>query len=123
MKSVYARRVATQILSRAKSLFDEAEEGRALIHVPSVVLWEVADRLTDGTISLRQRFDHWCRSLDSKRGFQIQPLLWEDVNEARGLPFDDPFDCLIAGTALRLGLPLITKDTVIAESQLIETIW
>ena len=112
-----------RLSKRAKSLFDDAEEGRTLIHVPSVVLWEVADRMADGTISLRQRFDHWCRSLDSKRGFQIQPLLWEDVNEARGLPFDDPFDCLIAGTALRLGLPLITKDTVITESRLIETIW
>ena len=66
---------------------------------------------------------HWCRALDSKQGFQIQPLLWEDVNEARGLPFDDPFDCLIAGTAFRIGVPLITKDTVISESGLLETVW
>ena len=39
------------------------------------------------------------------------------------LPFDDPFDCLIAGTALRIGVPLITKDTVISESGLVETVW
>ncbi len=52
-----------------------------------------------------------------------RPLLWEDVNEARGLPFDDPFDCLIAGTAFRIGVPLITKDTVISESGLLETVW
>ena len=107
----------------AKSLFERAEQGRVLIHIPSVVLWEVADRLADGTIHLNQRFDHWCRSLDSKPGFQIAALLWEDVNEARSLPFEDPFDCLIAGTALRLGLPLITKDIAISDSQLIETIW
>src|SRR2546422_711859 len=90
---------------RAKSLFERAEEERALIYVPSVVLWELADQLRLGTLRLRQRFDHWCRALGSKQGFQIQPLLWEDVNEARGLPFDDPFDCLIAGTALRIGVP------------------
>jgi prevent-host-death family protein len=50
-------------------------------------------------------------------------VLWEDVNEARTLPFDDPFDCLIAGTAIRMGMPLITKDAAMCDSGLLETIW
>ena len=100
-----------------------ARIGKLSLVVPTVVLWEVADRLADRTITLHPRFDHWCRALDAKAGFQIQPLLWEDVNEARNLPFDDPFDCLIAGAALRLNLPLITKDTGVTESKLVETVW
>ena len=75
-----------------------------------------------GFVSGESEEESWA-SYFVKQGFQIQPLLWEDVNEARGLPFDDPFDCLIAGTALRIGVPLITKDTVISESGLLETVW
>jgi len=30
---------------------------------------------------------------------------------------------LIVGTALRLGMPLITKDEAIVDSGLVETIW
>ena len=119
----YTQPKKSRLGKHATSLFEQAEEERILIYVPSVVLWELADQLRLGTLRLRQRFDHWCCALGSKQGFQIQPLLWEDVNEARGLPFDDPFDCLIAGTALRMGVPLITKDTVISESGLVETVW
>jgi PIN domain nuclease of toxin-antitoxin system len=35
----------------------------------------------------------------------------------------DPFDEVIVATALTLGLPLITKDVAITDSQLIEVIW
>jgi PIN domain nuclease of toxin-antitoxin system len=119
----YTQSKSSKLGKSTRSLFNDAEHGRTLIHIPSIVLWEVADRLQDGTIPMNQRFDHWCRALDSKKGFQIQPLLWEDAHEARNLPFEDPFDCLITGTAMRLGVPVITKDTAITESRLIETIW
>ena len=101
----YTQPTKSRLGKRATSLFEKAEEERTLIYVPSVVLWELADQLRQGTLRLRQRFDHWCRALDSKKGFH------------------DPFDCLIAGTALRMGVPLITKDTVISESGLVETVW
>jgi PIN domain nuclease of toxin-antitoxin system len=114
---------AARLSKDVRSIFEDAEAGRALIHIPTVVVWEVAQQVTQGTFKLQQRFDHWCRALDSKRGFQIQPLLWEDVNEASILPFDDPFDCLIAGTALRLGVPLITKDNALSKSGLLEVVW
>jgi PIN domain nuclease of toxin-antitoxin system len=119
----YTQPKKSRLGKRAMSLFEQAEAQRTLIYIPSVVLWELSGQLRLGTLRLRQRFDHWCRALELKQGFQIQPLLWEDVNEALGLPFDDPFDCLITGTAIRIGVPLITKDTAISESGLVETIW
>jgi PIN domain nuclease of toxin-antitoxin system len=119
----YSQSNTGRLSKLARSLFEDAEEGRVLIHIPTVVLWEMAQQAAEGTFSFHQRFDHWCRALDSKRGFQIQPLLWEDVNEARALPFDDPFDGLIAGTALRLDAPLITKDAALSKSGLLEIAW
>src|SRR6266705_3162116 len=106
----YTQPKKSRLGKRAKSLFERAEEERALIYVPSVVLWELADQLRLGTLRLRQRFDHWCRALGSKQFFQIQHLFWKEVNEARGLPLDAPFVCWIAGPALRIGAPLIKKD-------------
>ena len=113
----------TRFGKRARKLFEDADQGRTVIYVPSCVLWEVADRVKDGTLVLPQRFDYWCRSLNASAGFIIEPLHWEDVNEARSFPFSDPFDCLIAGTATRLGLPLITRDLNIVESGMVETVW
>ena len=34
-----------------------------------------------------------------------------------------PFDALICAAALSLGLPLLTRDQVIAESGVVHTIW
>jgi PIN domain nuclease of toxin-antitoxin system len=104
-------------------LFTKADRGEVVIHVPTASLWEVAVLAKADVIELPTRFDRWCRSLGGSAGFALEPLLPEDVNEARHLPFPDPFDCLIAGTAIRLGVPLLTKDETIADSGLVETVW
>ncbi len=108
---------------RARRLFEKAERGDLLIHVPSIALWEVALLLKQQYLLMPQRFDHWCRSLESSQGFSIVPLEWMDVDEARTMPFSDPFDCLLVGTAKRMTLPLITKDDNIVSSGLVDTIW
>jgi len=54
----------------------------------------------------------------------IEPLVWADIRAARGLALlVDPFDRLIAGTAIRLDAPLITGDERIRASGLVRTIW
>jgi PIN domain nuclease of toxin-antitoxin system len=108
---------------RAKNILDKAAIGETIVFVPSIVLWEISLLLKLGRIRLAQTFEQWCRSLDNKEGFSIVSLEWLDVKEARHLPFPDPADCFIAGTALRLDVPLITRDRQIAESNLVQTIW
>jgi PIN domain nuclease of toxin-antitoxin system len=108
---------------KARRIFEAADSGASLIQVPTIVLWEVSLLLRQNYIFLPQRFDHWCRSIDSSRGFSILPLEWTDIDEARALPFADPYDCLISGASRRMTLPLITKDDVIASSGLVDTIW
>lgn len=108
---------------RAMRAFEKADAGEVVIFVPTVVLWEVSRLAGLGKIRLQQTFEQWCRSLDSKPGFSIVSLEWVDIKESRLLPFSDPFDCFIAGTALRLDAPLITKDREIVDSKRVQTLW
>jgi PIN domain nuclease of toxin-antitoxin system len=109
--------------NRARRAFEKADAGEVVIFVPTVVLWEVSRLAGLGKIRLQQTFDQWCRSLVSKPGFSIVSLEWVDIKESRQLPFSDPFDCFIAGTALRLDAPLITKDQEIIDSKRVQTLW
>lgn len=119
----YAGSKHSRLSRRALRLFEDASEAKTVIYIPTPALWEIHRLITAGRTELPLRFDHWCRDLDSEAGFIIEPLTWHDIDEARHLPFLDPFDCLITGTALRLGIPLITKDQAIVDSGLVETIW
>lgn len=119
----YAQGKTATLGRKALRLFRQADAGKNTIQVPVIVLWEVAELLAGDLVRLRVRFDHWYRDLDASPGFGIVPLLPEDVNEARHLPFPDPFDCLIAGTAIRLGCPLITRDRTLMDSGLVDTVW
>jgi predicted nucleic acid-binding protein len=54
----------------------------------------------------------------------MEPLLPEDVDEARALAgLRDAFDRMIAGTALRLGLPLLTRDEAMTQLTRLRTWW
>ena len=119
----YVDQKPTRLGKHARRIFRDAEGGKALVYIPTVVLWEVSRRVVEGEMILSSPFDQWCRALDKTHGFSIAVLGWQDVDEARWLPFMDPFDCLIAGTAARLEMPLITKDAEICESGLLETVW
>jgi PIN domain nuclease of toxin-antitoxin system len=119
----HAQMKSTRLGRKARRVFLDADDGNTLIYVPAVVLWEVWARIREGDFILPMRFDHWCRGLDASPGFVIEPLGWQIVDESRRFPFKDPFDCIIAGTATHLGMPLITKDTDISDSGLVETLW
>jgi PIN domain nuclease of toxin-antitoxin system len=119
----YAGLKHSKLGRRARGLFEDAGKGKAVIFIPVPALWEMTKLAKAGLVDLPTRFDHWCRNLDADPGFAIETLSWLDVDEARHLPFNDPFDCLIVGTALRLDYPLITKDEAIVDSKFVETVW
>lgn len=75
---------------------------------------------------IRSHFDleEWQELVAAFPGLPIEPLVWEDVREARGLAWlVDPFDRLIAGTAVRLDAPLIMGDERIRNSGMLRTVW
>lgn len=82
-----------------------------------LVLLEQLGRLRISYRDLREQ-------LALRAGFPLEAITPEDVDEARGLGvLLDPFDRLIAGTAIGLGLPLMTRDELITSSRRIPTYW
>jgi len=94
------------------------------IHVSSITLWEAALLHEKGHVRLPAGYAAWSGALGQEPGIAFEALLAADIEEARALPhLADPFDRLIAGTALRLGVPLITKDERIKRGGRVRVIW
>ncbi len=110
-------------LSRpALRAFREAEEGIRTVYIPTVVLMEMI--LLEQLGRLRFSYRELRDRLAEHSGFPLEPLTAEDVDEARSVgALDDPFDRLIVGTAMRLGLALITADAAIADRSEVKTYW
>jgi PIN domain nuclease of toxin-antitoxin system len=94
------------------------------VHVSSMSLWEVALLQDEGHLRLAEGFSAWCDGLAGRAGIRLEPLLRDDVEQARGLGgLRDPSDRLIAGTALRLGVPLLSKDRMMRVENRIRVVW
>ncbi len=108
----------------AARILRRADAGHIRLAVPTVCLFEVGQLEEQGRIALGVTFEKWCDLLESVPALLVTPLERLHVSEARALPtFRDPFDRLIAGTAVALGLPLVTPDTRIAGTRRVRVIW
>lgn len=109
---------------RARRIFAALGTGRSEILVSVVSLWEIAMLHDDASIRLPAGFSAWCDALVSLQGVRIEPLLLGDVEQARVVRgLRDPHDRLIAGTAMRLGVELITVDERMRRAKPLRTIW
>jgi len=94
------------------------------VHVSSITLWEVALLHDGGEVKLADGFSAWCNALAALTGIRLEPLLREDVEQARSLgALRDPSDRLIAGTALRLGVPLLSRDRKMRAERRLRLVW
>jgi PIN domain nuclease of toxin-antitoxin system len=108
----------------ARRLVKRAARTGALLGIPSVCLFEVAQLEERGRLKLRLPFDEWCGLLEESPGLRILPLDLGVVSEARALPaLRDPLDRLIAGTAVAHGVPLMTPDRRMANSGRLSVVW
>ncbi|TMA47276.1 MAG: type II toxin-antitoxin system VapC family toxin [Deltaproteobacteria bacterium] len=114
-----------QALGRAaRRVVRDAEGGRVRLAVPTLCLFEVGQLEERGRVSLGLPFERWCDLVEEVAALLLLPLERAHVSEARSLPtLRDPFDRLIAGTAVALGLPLITADSRIAAARRVQVIW
>jgi PIN domain nuclease of toxin-antitoxin system len=112
-------------LSRvARAHFTACERHEALTYVPMAVLWECSGLARIGRIELRPSFREFFEDLFSNPAYQPVDLTSEQICLAHEHgPLSDPFDALICGAALFLGLPLLTKDSRIEESGAVKTLW
>lgn len=110
--------------SGARRALRRASAGRVRLVVPTICLFEVGQLAERGRIALGLSFDEWCERLVAVPALRVVPLEIPHVSEARALPsLRDPFDRLIAGTAVALGAPLLTSDARIANSERVRVIW
>jgi PIN domain nuclease of toxin-antitoxin system len=120
----YASGALRRMSPRCVRIFRRAEEQRDRVHVPVICFFEMALLFERGRIKSQPGLDECHALIAASPGLPIEPLGWDDVREARGLArLVDPFDRLIAATALRLDVPLLTNDERICDSGLVHTIW
>lgn len=109
---------------RAASIFAACEARGAIVYVPTVVLWELTLLMRVGKVRLAGSFEFLVEALFANPAYQPLPLDVETVAlSSTAAPNGDPFDTLIAATARRMDLPLITRDADLRSFGLIETIW
>jgi len=115
---------AGRLGKQAAAFFQACDAGQAVLYVPAAVVmefWFVFERrLARRSQSLRDFFE----GLFANSAYQPYDLTPEQVLQAAEVrPNDDPFDRLICAAALRLDLPLITRDTAIVEWGRVKVIW
>jgi len=120
----YAPEATENLGKRTLRAFNRAERGQVTIHIPSACFFEITLLLESEKVRSALPLLEWKAQVEDSGSFIIEPLTWEDIEETRSLAaLTDPFDRLIAGTANRLQCPLITRDTRIARSRLVATVW
>ena len=107
----YATNKHSQLSQKVLKTFQQADNSETLIYIPAVSLWEIA-------------FERWVSSLLTKNGFEIVQLEPSITATSIGYNFNnDSFDKIIVASAIYMELPLITKDSAITESNLVEIYW
>jgi len=104
--------------------FTRAEQGRALVYVPAAVIWEVGLLARGGRFNLRRSVRDFFGDVFSNPAYHPYDLSPAQIFDADELGIHrDPFDALICAAARELGLPLMTRDTVIATSGTVAVLW
>ena len=115
---------SNQLSAKTRAVFEAAENGESFIYVPAIVFWETALLERAGRIKLNNGFLRWAEKILNNSGFGLAPLETEIIALGVGYNFNgDPFDETITAYAAHLDVPLITKDTAITNSGLVEIFW
>jgi PIN domain nuclease of toxin-antitoxin system len=110
-------RAATRVVERASRGLGELRVSAASLH-------ELSRLLERGRIRTPHGWSWWLARLRETAGIATEPVTVDDVDAARAFTMlDDPFDRLVAGTAVRLEAPLLTADERIAKSSIVDVVW
>jgi PIN domain nuclease of toxin-antitoxin system len=96
------------------------------IGVASISLWELAILFDRGRLRASGTIESSMRSIVEATGVVIHEITPEIAALAAAFPDgfpQDPADRLIAATARSLGLPLVTREQRMLDSNLLKTIW
>ncbi len=106
----------------AARLLREAAAGRAEILIPGIVPIELALLQEAGRKVVGVPQIEAC--IAEQPAFRLQPLdLAQAMQFSLLTSLDDPFDRMVVAAARAANVPLLTADTAIEDSALVETIW
>ena len=122
---VWALFAPRRLSQRTLAIFEQTAQGNHSIYIPTVVIAElimvVEKRRVSATIPQLLAALH---ALQTASNYHLLPLIAETVIATHALlVIPDIFDRLIVAEAQRLDLALITRDTTIITSGLINVIW
>lgn len=106
----------------ARRIFEQLEAGNTTVYVPGIVFAEVMYLSHKGRIapSLTE-VDAYMRQYPNCKEYPLGLSVVQAAESITDIP--ELHDRLIAGTALHLGLPLVTSDATIQRSSFVTTIW
>jgi PIN domain nuclease of toxin-antitoxin system len=94
--------------------------------VSSMSVWEVAMLVARGRLKLTMDVDQWVARSEALPFLTFVPVDNRVAMASVRLPpplHKDPADRIIAATALKLGIPLVTKDQRLLDYEPVHTIW
>ncbi len=112
----------TRLSPSARSVFENADSAKAIIVIPAIVLAESLYLAEKGRIKAKAR--DILRLVENALNYRLYPLDLSVIQiawELRKIP--EIHDRVIAATARRLGLELITDDKAIRQSGYVQTLW
>ena len=104
----------------------EKESRSSGLAVASATLMELAQLAASGEFRIHRPPAEWLRNLVRETALGVRDLTTDIAAVAAYLPPDfppDPFDRLIAATAIVERVPLVTSDSRIQDSGVVRTIW
>ena len=106
----------------ALQIMREADAGREIILVPTIVLGELMSICNSGKAPLD--FSTTLAKLEAGDNYQIIPLDLLTVKTANDIQAElEMHDLFIVATARLFNVPVLTKDKMIAQSKMVTIVW
>lgn len=109
---------------KAREAFSMTDNGRDRIFIPCIVFMELLYLAEKGKVP-QDLFEDLTAFVSSSENYSVEKMCLSVIERCKAISRDDvndPWDRLIAATAMHLGFPLITKDSSLQKIGLI-TVW